>query len=344
MKQRKDGRWVRKIILDGKTKYFYSSEPTQRKAQKDIEEQIFKYKNNSGGNATFFYVAESWNREYREKIPIHNYNKAVRANYNSVLDYFEGKKISEISANSVDVFIKYLISKCYSKKTISNRKSVLNMIMNYAVVNGYVEYNPVNSIRLPNNLPRKPRQLPPTEALRIINSNFDGFDLLPFFMLNTGCRKSEALAVRFEDIDIKNRIIRIHAHVIHSGNKAIYEEVLKTENAKRNVLITDRLADALPKVGKGFLFSMNGDGEEPLTEKAFSSRWKNYCKKYEIKITAHQLRHAYATMLFEAGIEEKDAQYLMGHSDINLTRQIYTHIRQERLKQITADKLNKFSF
>lgn len=56
MKQRKDGRWVRKIILDGKTKYFYSSEPTQRKAQKDIEEQIFKYKNNSGGNATFFML------------------------------------------------------------------------------------------------------------------------------------------------------------------------------------------------------------------------------------------------------------------------------------------------
>lgn len=204
----------------------------------------------------------------------------------------------------------------------------------YAVVNGYVEYNSVNSIRLLNNLPRKPRQLPPTEALRIINSHFDSFDLLPFFMLDTGCRKSEALAVRFEDIDIKNRIIRIHAHVIHSGNKAIYEDVLKTE----------RLADALPKVGKGFLFSMNGDGEEPLTEMAFSSRWKNYCKKYEIKITARQLHHAYATMLFEAGIEEKDAQYLMGHSDVNLTRQIYTHIRQERLKQITADKLNKFSF
>ena len=48
-------------------------------------------------------------------------------------------------------------------------------------------------------------------------------------------------------------------------------------------------------------------------------------------------------MLFEAGVDVKDAQELMGHSDINLTRQIYTHIRNER-KQETADKLNNFNF
>ena len=48
-------------------------------------------------------------------------------------------------------------------------------------------------------------------------------------------------------------------------------------------------------------------------------------------------------MLFEANIDVKDAQELMGHSDINLTRQIYTHIRNER-KAETAKKLNDFHF
>ena len=48
-------------------------------------------------------------------------------------------------------------------------------------------------------------------------------------------------------------------------------------------------------------------------------------------------------MLHEAGVSEKDAQELMGHSDINLTRQIYTHIRKERKEQ-TAKILNNFSF
>ena len=48
-------------------------------------------------------------------------------------------------------------------------------------------------------------------------------------------------------------------------------------------------------------------------------------------------------MLFEAGVDIKDAQELMGHSDINLTRQIYTHIRETR-KEETRKKLNDFAF
>lgn len=344
MKQRKDGRWRRSVVINGKTQYFYSSETTEQKAKKDIEKQMLLFKETTGKNTYFEKVAEAWVTDYREQTTEANYKKGIRADYNAVLEYFKGNKINEISANSVDVFIKYLISKKYSKKTISNKKCVLNMIMNYAVINRYIEYNPVTSIRLPNNLPSKKRELPSTDILKNINSNYTGFDLLPFFLLNTGCRKSEALAVRFEDIDFEEKTIRIHSHVIHDGNKPIYEPVLKTENAERLVLITDRLLEALPKKFDGFLFSMNGDGKKPLTKCAFAKRWKSFCKRYNTNVTAHQLRHAYATMLFEAGIEEKDAQYLMGHSDINLTRQIYTHIRKERLKKETADKINNFSF
>ncbi|MBS7299062.1 MAG: tyrosine-type recombinase/integrase [Eubacteriales bacterium] len=47
-------------------------------------------------------------------------------------------------------------------------------------------------------------------------------------------------------------------------------------------------------------------------------------------MTPHQLRHAYATILYEAGIDEKDAQELMGHTSIQLTRDIYTHISKKR--------------
>ncbi|MBQ7901176.1 MAG: tyrosine-type recombinase/integrase, partial [Clostridia bacterium] len=130
-------------------------------------------------------------------------------------------------------------------------------------------------------------------------------------------------------------------HVIHNGNKPILEDKTKTENSKRTVILLDRLAEKLPKNKEGLLFG-NDDGT-PLTKKQFAYRWKKYQDTYNVKLTAHQLRHAYATMLFEAGVDVKDAQELMGHSDINLTRQIYTHIRNER-KEETAKKLNQFNF
>lgn len=56
--------------------------------------------------------------------------------------------------------------------------------------------------------------------------------------------------------------------------------------------------------------------------------------------STHQLRHSYATMLFECGIEVKDAQDLLGHSTIAMTQDVYTHIRDKR-KEDTAALLNK---
>ena len=56
----------------------------------------------------------------------------------------------------------------------------------------------------------------------------------------------------------------------------------------------------------------------------------------------NQLRHAYATMLYEAGIPDKNAQILLGHADIQTTKNIYTHIRDNRLNK-TVKTLNDYS-
>jgi len=50
----------------------------------------------------------------------------------------------------------------------------------------------------------------------------------------------------------------------------------------------------------------------------------------------HDLRHTYATMLFEAGIEAKDAQYYLGHADLRMTTELYTHLTEERKKKTLA--------
>lgn len=343
MKKRKDGRFCKVVTLHDKRIYFYSSEPTEKKAEKDIQRQILEYSEKEGRGKSFKEVAEEWNERYREKIPDWNYNKNTRAAYEAVFEFFKGYVIKEITAVEVNLFINRIILKNYAKKTVANYKSVLNMIFTHAVLNGYIKYNPVRDIRLPNNLPKNPRELPTTEELREVMKHSEGFDLLPFLLLMTGCRKSEALAITDKSVDFPNRRIHITHHVIHDGNRPIYEPVLKTEAAEREVIIPEKLYEAMPKKFKGFLFSMEGDGKRPLTYHAFIRRWEAYCKRYELNITAHQLRHGYATMLFEAGIDLKDAQELMGHSDINLTRQIYTHIRSKR-KEETEKKINAFSF
>ena len=343
--KRKDGRWFYNYYVNKNKRIpLYSSAETEKKAEKEIIRKISEYEQEQEKGPYFYSVADSWNTEYRLKISDINYRKSIRGAYERIIEYF-GKTIrmNELSGVELNLFINILISKNYSKKNISTHKSILNMIFSYAVLKGIIKYNPMQDIKLPSGLPKKQRQMPSTETIRKISEHHENFALLPFFMLYTGCRKSEALAVRYEDIDFDKKIIKIKNHVIHDGNKAIFEQVLKTDSAERDIILLDRLAEVLPKNKKGFLFSMEDDGKEPLTKRAYDVRWKKYCKMYDIDITAHQLRHGYATMLFEAGIDVKDAQDLMGHSDINLTRQIYTHIRTERKKE-TANKLNNFNF
>lgn len=343
MKKRADGRYCRKIKINNKFVFFYSSEKTEKQAARDIERQLIEYREKDKTGKTFAEVADKWDTEYRTKISDVNYRKNTKAAYEYIIKYFGNEYIKDITAIDIYNFTQFLIKKGYYKKTIANYKSIVNMIFQYAVLNRYIQSNPASDIRLPNNLPQNRRNMPTSSELKIITEHCEGFDLLPFFILYTGCRKSEALAIRNTDIDFKNKIIKIRNHVIHDGNRPIFEPVLKTEAAERDIILLDRLAQVLPKDFKGFLFSMNGDGENPLTKCAFDKRWRKYCKQYNISLTAHQLRHGYATMLFEAGVNEKDAQELMGHSDINLTRQIYTHIRNER-KNETAEKLNAFNF
>ena len=340
MKKRKDGRFQRLFTINGKRICFYSSEDTEKKAMRDIEKQMLRYKEKEEHGKTFEEVAEEWDTHYRTVVPEITYQKSIKCAYNRILNHFSDDYVKDITPKDIDIFIKSLK---YSQKTVSNHKSIINMIFSYGVVNGYIEQNPAREIKVPKGLPRNKRALPTTHELQVVSSDYKGFALLPFLMLYTGCRKSEALALTSDCIDRKNKIIKIRNHVVHMGNRPIFEPVLKSDAAKRDIILLDRLEAAIPKKFSGFLFSMNGDGKEPLTKRAYDKRWKKYCADHKINITAHQLRHGYATMLYEAGIGIKDAQELMGHADINLTRSVYTHVRDVRRGQ-TANQLNNFTF
>ena len=59
------------------------------------------------------------------------------------------------------------------------------------------------------------------------------------------------------------------------------------------------------------------------------------------EITPHQLRHSFATILYDAGVGEVDTMNLMGHSSIKVTRDVYTHIRKGRMEKTTA-QINEY--
>lgn len=343
MKRRSDGRFVKSITINGKRVFFYSSESSEKKAERDIQRQMVEYSEKETNGKTFQEVADEWEEEHYKTIEFNTkkyYNSALK----QIHEYFDGIYIKEIIPTDISIFIDNICQQGYALKTVKSRLLVLNLIFKYAVVKRYVISNPCTYITVPKNLKKTRRESPEETEIEIVKSSISKtFGLFAYFILYTGLRRGEALALRYSDIDFSNKIITVNKSIYHQNNVP-HEKLPKTSAGIRNVILPDNLIPLLKEnkktETKNELVFGNDKGEW-LTNGQFQGLWERYTLETGLDITPHQLRHAYATMLFEAGINEKDAQELMGHTTIQLTRDIYTHISKTR-KQYTANQLNSF--
>ena len=328
MTRRKDGTYQEALTIKGKRKYFYG------KTKAEVLRKIQEYQGEVERGRLFRDVAEDWWEEHEQKV-VPTTHQGYSGRYKYALECFGDTPIKSIAAREIQNAINLLASKKFSKKTVSTQLNIFNMIFNYSILHGDCETNPCSAVQVPKGLPKSKRELPTNEALAVVEKT-DW--LLPFFLLYTGCRRGEALAVRYEDIDREKKVIHINKAVGYK-NHVPYIKSTKTEAGCRDVILLDKLEKRIPKKKTGLLFP-NPKGDV-WYESCLDNKWKAWQKKNNVNITAHQLRHGYATILFEAGLEPKDAQYLLGHTTIAVTQDIYTHIRQQR-QDANAQKLNDF--
>lgn len=284
----------------------------------------------------FSQAADSWEREHREGIA-YKTAEAYIAPLRRIKDQFGDTPLEDITAASVQAFLYTLGKRGYARRTVQMHRDILNMIFDKAIVDGYTRYNPVAAAQLPRNLSHTTRELPPDSAVEAVKRSTAPFSLFAQICLYAGLRRGEALALRYDDIDREHGVIHITKAVEFVGNNP-HIKPPKTAAGVRDAILLGVLAERIPQ-GNGYIFS--GENGEPLTKMQYRVRWRNYCKEIGYDITAHQLRHGFATILYEANIADKDAQELLGHSSITLTRNVYTHIRQTR-REDTARQLNEY--
>lgn len=321
-----------------KPKYFYG------KTQKEVKQKMAEWKQEQTTGKPFSSAADAWDVWHADQVS-YNGAEAYRAALKRTKEHFDGRYVHDIGPDEIDAYIRWLAGRGYSRRTVQLHLDMLNMIYDYSIVNRWAESNPCNAVKLPGGLPRGKREIPTDEQLQRVRDGVGlDFGLFPFMLLHTGLRRGELLALRWEDIDRQNKIISISKAVYFVGNQPQIKEP-KTEAGKRSVALLDALDAVLPEGGTGYIFG----GEKPLTKIQVRKRWAKWCQEAGLAdsenaggdITPHQLRHAFATILFDAGIDVKDAQDMLGHASIQVTRDIYTHIRQQRREE-TASKLNAF--
>lgn len=340
--KRNDGRWCKSKTINGKKIFFYSTEETEKKAVKDIENQMLEYSGRAEKGKLFKDVADEWEKIKREDLDPVTWYKTYKAAYAQVKERFCGFSILNITPFDIDKFFKKMKAEKYSHKYVATRKSVLNMIFEYAFVRGYINNNFILSVPIPNGLNKTARRIPSENDIKIVTSNYEGDDFLYYFLVYTGLRMSEACALTYEDFDFENNLIYINKKIVWDGNKPILRHRTKTEAGERAVPLLSELKKHMPRNFKGYLFSRD-DGDSPYTKKQLSNITDGYRKRHNISFTPHQLRHAFASLGVEADLSVKELQYIMGHSDIHTTMDIYAEVRKSQQASI-AKKMNNITY
>lgn len=162
-------------------------------------------------------------------------------------------------------------------------------------------------------------------------------------MYYAGCRPSEASSVEFRDIVNRDDVRYLHIR----GTK--------TKAADRYVPIVDGLAKFIPSSASPFELLCKNRYGKALNKDNKRRAWAHLCRLMNIDmgckvyrnqllppfplatdISAYSLRHTFCTNLQKRGVDIRTAQYLMGHADIQMTANIYTHVDFEIINQAAA--------
>ena len=170
-------------------------------------------------------------------------------------------------------------------------------------------------------------------------------------LLGTGMRVSEFCGLTKKDLDFKNRRIRVDHQLIKDRHRDYYVEKTKTECGMRSIPMTNEVYEALRNILRnrpnlkeemivggygGFILidSRNRPKVARHIQNECLLALKKYCRLHHDKplpsITPHVYRHTFCTNMANAGMDVKVLQYIMGHSEIGVTLNVYTHMSYER--------------
>lgn len=290
--------------------------------------------------------------------------------YRNYIEYSSLGKIKLIDLRTIHIQEYYNNLITEENKTSSTIKTInkcLKSCLNQALKEGYISKNYCTLITLPkasqsiqkpiNVFTLKEQETFMRECLEHKNGT------IYILALGTGLRLGELLALKWIDINFKDKYISINKSIkstysIDSNSNRkfeVIEQTPKTKNSIRTVPLTNSILELLQRYRKEKIIERDSNIDiyfdnnlvfctptgNYLNESNVRKTFKRILNRCDLKeIRFHDLRHTFATRLFENDVPPKTVQTLLGHSDIATTLNIYTHV----MKNTKDEAINKIDF
>lgn len=348
---RKDGLLEKKLTIDGARVSFYGR--TEKEIGKKVLDYAAKKEAAKIRGLQFDKVLDQWWELHSNGLAY-----STEKNYESICrrleDHFGKTPVTELTPMDCQAFIGQLGRQGFAHKTVGNHLNVLRMILDYAVLNGMIQFNPTASVKIPRGLSSSERLPVSAEICQLIDSAVDKpFGLLAYLVRYTGLRRGEAMALQGKHFLFDEKLILVERSVYWKSNRP-YIKQPKTKAGLRYAPLPDNVAAKVKALGlkKEQLLFADDDGGL-LTESRLRDLWHHYLvsigqAQYDQRLhdyrggfQLHQLRHNYASDLYDLRIGEKEMEAFLGHSNAAFTRRQYVALRDPAMRSAIS-KINDF--
>lgn len=341
-----------------KKRGFSSAKEAQKAAMLFISEK----KNQEYNGLKFEELIDEYIKFKRKRVKatsLQRYERVIRL---YIEPFVAGKYVNRFLEKESEDFYSYILDKNLSIKNFNRIIAVFKALFRFAQTQFGLKYNPTAQLEY------KKESIKPIDPLDLFSTDeFEKFidvfnedttyefsiKLFFIFLYFIGARRGETKALRWDDIDFENKLVRIDEQAIDKvkNYQVYFSTELKTPQSFRKIPIDDTSLNLLRhlkelRIDEGdykitdIIFQRNKN-KLPLSDSTIQFRNRKYSELAGVKyINIHAFRHSYASNLLSIGVPITVVSEVLGHSNIGVTQKVYIHVIR-RDKEIMFTKLNE---
>ena len=358
IRKRKDGRWEGRYVvghdpITGKM----ISRNVLGKTQAEVKEKLRTAIENSKRldyTQTGKYTVGQWMDEWFEayaKVKVRPSSHQTYKGYieNHIKPNIGDIPIEKLTSLQLQKFYRLLLTegripriesekqpRGLSAKTVRNINQVISSAMDMAVRHKLILSNPTEGCELPKVEHREMKTLPAEQLGAFLReAKESGVYELYYMDLATGLRRGELLGLKWEDIDLQNGIIHVRRQVARVDGE-VKELPLKTKNSYRNISISQDAVAMLTEMeahrSSDYVFPSSTGG--PISPDSVNNMLHRVLKRAGLpSIRFHDLRHTFATLALQNGVDIKTVSGMLGYFSAGFTLDTYAHVTTSAQKE-----------